>query len=141
MGALLLPVQRGLQDQLRELAPVAARLDVQVEVLVYAQQVGAQRVGSHVQVLRVDLGPGEARGVVVHVQNLDLHPVQLQRVFYHNLQVEGTGQTLLAQFFSVDSLVDKQDAVLQVDLHVLLLGAGHYAESARGQLVCRNKRP
>uniref|UniRef100_A0A3B3BKX0 Uncharacterized protein n=1 Tax=Oryzias melastigma TaxID=30732 RepID=A0A3B3BKX0_ORYME len=152
MRALLLPVQRSLQDQFCKFTAIAARLYVQVKMLVYAQQVRAQRVGANIQVLRalqrkagswggrlryiqIKLRPREAGSVVIHIQNLNLHPVQLQGVFYHHLQVKRARRTLLAQLLPIDSFIDKQNPVLQVHLHILLFGTRHYPEPARGEFV------
>uniref|UniRef100_A0A8C8SU29 Uncharacterized protein n=1 Tax=Pelusios castaneus TaxID=367368 RepID=A0A8C8SU29_9SAUR len=152
VAALLLPVQGPLQHQLGELAAVAAGLHLEREEAVGAELVGAQRVGAHVGVLRAlqreagtrqrrlghlqhDLGPGEARRVVVDVQHLHLHAVQLQRPLQHQLQVQQTGPAGLAHLLAVDLLVDEEDPVLQVHLQVLLgAGPGDDAEPPRRQL-------
>uniref|UniRef100_A0AAY4DKQ0 Uncharacterized protein n=1 Tax=Denticeps clupeoides TaxID=299321 RepID=A0AAY4DKQ0_9TELE len=134
--SLPLPVQIPLQNQVGELGPVSARLDLYGEVVAF--QVGAQGVGTRVRVLRalqreararrrrlgdlqVEVAPRERGRVVVHVQNLHLDPVQFQRGFDHDLQVQETSRALLAQ-------------LLAVDLFIRPPRAGHQAEAARGQL-------
>uniref|UniRef100_A0A3B3HI83 Uncharacterized protein n=1 Tax=Oryzias latipes TaxID=8090 RepID=A0A3B3HI83_ORYLA len=147
MRALLLPVQRSLQDEFCKFTAITARLNVQVKMLIYAQQIGAQRVGANVQILcalqrkagswgsrlryiQIKLCPWETGRVIIYIQNLNLHPVQFQRVFYDHLQVKRARRTLLAQFLSIDSFIHKQNPVFQVHLHVLLFGTRHYPESA-----------
>uniref|UniRef100_A0A8C9SN03 Secreted protein n=1 Tax=Scleropages formosus TaxID=113540 RepID=A0A8C9SN03_SCLFO len=145
---LLLPVQRLLQHQLGELVPVALRLHVQVEVAVGGDVVGAQRVRAHVGVERAlhgeararrgalgdldgDVRLGEARRVVVDVQDLDLHAEELQRALQEHLEVQEARRALLADPLAVHLLVHEERAVLQVHLQVRRPRAGHDLELAR----------
>uniref|UniRef100_A0A8C5C8X2 Uncharacterized protein n=1 Tax=Gadus morhua TaxID=8049 RepID=A0A8C5C8X2_GADMO len=101
---LLLPVERLFQHQLRELVPVALRLDVQVKVVIVRDRVGVQRVGAYVRVKRVlhrKTGPGNGAlrylhtdvrlrktgRVVVDIHHLDLHPKELQWALQKHLQL------------------------------------------------------
>uniref|UniRef100_A0A672GRI5 Uncharacterized protein n=1 Tax=Salarias fasciatus TaxID=181472 RepID=A0A672GRI5_SALFA len=112
---LLLPVQRLLQHQLRELVPVALRLHVQVEIVIVRYGVCAERVCANVRVegvLHRETRPGnralryfhgnvrlgEAGRVVVDIHHLDLHAKQLQRA----------RDGLLTDFLPVDFLLHNQ---------------------------------
>uniref|UniRef100_A0A3B4XFL4 Uncharacterized protein n=1 Tax=Seriola lalandi dorsalis TaxID=1841481 RepID=A0A3B4XFL4_SERLL len=122
---LLLPVQRLLQDQLRELVSVRLGLHVKVKVVV-----------THVRVecaLQGETGARSAGRVVVNVHHLNFDPKQLQRVLQEHLHVELAAGALLADLLPVDFLVNKQHAVLQVHLQVRCSRAGHHLEAARGQ--------
>uniref|UniRef100_A0A3B5B3D0 Uncharacterized protein n=1 Tax=Stegastes partitus TaxID=144197 RepID=A0A3B5B3D0_9TELE len=138
---LLLPVQRLLQDELREFVSVRLGLHVQIKVVVRAhvrieralQREPGARCGA-LRDLHRDVCFREAGRVVVNVHHLDFDPKQLQRVLQEHLHVELAAGALLADLLPVNFLVNEQDAVLQVHLQVRCPGAGHHLEAARGQL-------
>uniref|UniRef100_A0A8C5H749 Uncharacterized protein n=1 Tax=Gouania willdenowi TaxID=441366 RepID=A0A8C5H749_GOUWI len=151
VSRLLLPVQRPLQNQLREPVPVGLRLHVQVEVVVGGDVVGAQCVRTHVRVkgalqgepgprggalrnLHRDVGLRETGRVVVNVQHFNFDPKQLQRVLKEHLQVELTARPLPTDPLPVDLFVHKQNPVVQVQLQVRCARAGHDLEATGGQL-------
>uniref|UniRef100_A0A3P8VT04 Uncharacterized protein n=1 Tax=Cynoglossus semilaevis TaxID=244447 RepID=A0A3P8VT04_CYNSE len=152
MQTLLFSVQSALQDEFCKFTSIAARLYVQKKMLIYTQQVSAQRVRPDIQVLcalqretrsgsgrfrdvEINSGPRETGRVVVNVGNFDLNPVKLQGVFYDYLQVERAGQPLLTQFLSIDSFIHEQNAVFQIHLDILLLRARDYSKSTRGEFI------
>uniref|UniRef100_A0A673KZ47 Uncharacterized protein n=1 Tax=Sinocyclocheilus rhinocerous TaxID=307959 RepID=A0A673KZ47_9TELE len=125
---LLLSVQRRLQNEFCKLTAVVTRLNVQHEVLIGAQQVRAERVRAHIQVLRalqrepgarrsrlcdlqIKLAPWETGSVIIHVQDLHFYPIQFQRVLDDHLQVQETNETLFTQLLAVDLLVHKQNSL------------------------------
>uniref|UniRef100_A0A669QJT0 Uncharacterized protein n=1 Tax=Phasianus colchicus TaxID=9054 RepID=A0A669QJT0_PHACC len=149
-------VERGEQQpvchQLCKLAGVAACLHLEREEAIGAELVGVHRVGAHVRILgalereastqhgglshlKHVLLPGEGGSVVIDVQNLHLHTVQLQRALDEQLQVEQAGAPCFAHLLPVDPLVHKEDPILQVHLQVLPHpGPGHNAEPPRSVL-------
>uniref|UniRef100_A0A4W3K9I9 Uncharacterized protein n=1 Tax=Callorhinchus milii TaxID=7868 RepID=A0A4W3K9I9_CALMI len=150
MGRFLLPIQRLLQNQLRQHAPFAASMHIQDEVFVGSQPVGPQRVGANIRIVGAfqgesgsrsrrfgDVQPhlalGETGIIVIDIQNLYLSLIQLQWVLYHHFQVEETGGIQSAELLSVYLLIDKQYSIFQVDIQVVLTSAGHNAEPAGGQ--------
>uniref|UniRef100_A0A8C6MCC4 Uncharacterized protein n=1 Tax=Nothobranchius furzeri TaxID=105023 RepID=A0A8C6MCC4_NOTFU len=121
----MLPVQRLLQDQLRELVSVRLRLHVQVKVVVSGDVIGPERVGAHVRVgraLQREPGPRGPRRIVVN------------RVLQEHLHVELAARALPADLVPVYPLIDEQNPVLQVHPQVRRPGAGHDLEASGGQL-------
>uniref|UniRef100_A0A8B9B882 Uncharacterized protein n=1 Tax=Anser brachyrhynchus TaxID=132585 RepID=A0A8B9B882_9AVES len=145
---LLFPVQGTLQHQLREEFAILQLFDVQGEVGVGAQPVGAHGVGAHIRVLRALQGeaPGagrsqlvdfqldavsqEARRVVVNVLDGHFDVENVQRVLHHHLETDGAGRRLAAQLLPVQPLAHVQVPVLPADGEVVLLRADP-------QLACR----
>uniref|UniRef100_A0A8C9UCD8 Uncharacterized protein n=1 Tax=Serinus canaria TaxID=9135 RepID=A0A8C9UCD8_SERCA len=140
---LLFPVQGTLQHQLREEFAIRLLLDVQGEVGVGAQPVGAHSIGAHVGVLRALQGEarshrgrlgdaqgavsgGEARGVVIQIQDLHFQAEELQGVLCHHLHRQHAAGSCSAQTLAVQPLAHHQRAAVQahVDLHFLTLGQG-----------------
>uniref|UniRef100_A0A671YRS9 Uncharacterized protein n=1 Tax=Sparus aurata TaxID=8175 RepID=A0A671YRS9_SPAAU len=126
---LLLPVQRLLQHQLRELVPVALRLHVKVKIVIIRYGICAERVRAHVRVecvlhreagpgdgalryLHGNVGLGKAGRIVVDIHHLDLHAKELQRA----------RDGLLTDFFPVDFLLHQERTVLQVHLQIRCSG-------------------
>uniref|UniRef100_A0A673AN77 Uncharacterized protein n=1 Tax=Sphaeramia orbicularis TaxID=375764 RepID=A0A673AN77_9TELE len=110
---LLLPVQRLLQHQLRELIPVRLRLHVQVEVVVGGALQGeaGSRCGALGDLNR-DVGLREAGRVVVNIHHFDFHPKQLQGVLQKHFHVELAAGALLTDLLPVDFLVRRPVADL-----------------------------
>uniref|UniRef100_A0A3Q3GIJ3 Uncharacterized protein n=1 Tax=Labrus bergylta TaxID=56723 RepID=A0A3Q3GIJ3_9LABR len=137
---LLLPVQRLLQNELRELVPVALGLNIQVEVVIRAhvrveralQREAGPRSGALGDLYR-DVSLREAGRVVVNVHHLDLHAEQLQRVLQEHLHVELAARALLTDQLPVDFFINEQDSILKIYLQVRCPGVGHHLEAARGQ--------
>uniref|UniRef100_A0A8C0ZEK2 Secreted protein n=1 Tax=Cyanistes caeruleus TaxID=156563 RepID=A0A8C0ZEK2_CYACU len=132
---LLFPVQGTLQHQLREEFAVRLLLDVQGEVGVRAQPVGAHSISAHIGVLRALQGEarghrgrlgdaqgavsgGEARRVVIQIQDLHFQAEELQGVLCHHLHRQHAAGSCSAQTLAVQPLAHHQRAAVQahVDL-------------------------